>query len=150
MFYDAKRGGLAMFFLKLLFLSSFSFFCFISNCFSSSVHYLSTCSAASATLTEGSSFFDRDERVRAFCKANNFTWLVDGLIAGMQQPEKSLETLDVFGVLDLGAIFGLNGGSCDGAALKVSLAAFDIEHHSNFLHDLLKGLLALKTFKKTL
>lgn len=134
-FYDAKRGGLAMFFLKLLFLSSFSFFCFISNCLSSSVHYLSTCSAASATLTDGSSFFDRDERVRAFCKTNNFTWLVDGLIAGMQQPEKSPETLDIFGGLEVGAVFALNGDSWDSPALKVSLAAFDIEHHSNFLPD---------------
>lgn len=134
-FYDAKQGGLAMFFLKLLFLSSFSFFCFISNCLSSSVHYLSTCSAASATLTDGSSFFDRDERVRAFCKTNNFTWLVDGLIAGMQQPEKSPETLDIFGGLEVGAVFALNGDSWDSPALKVSLAAFDIEHHSNFLPD---------------
>lgn len=60
----------------------------------------------------------------------NFYWLIEGIAAGMEQPKKTLATVQALATLNIGAIVALNGDTWDTDDQKDLLLKYGIEHHT--------------------
>lgn len=65
----------------------------------------------------------------------NFCWLLEGQVAGMAQPSKTLACAQALADINVGAIVALNGDVWSSREQQELLEFFNIEHHSYPLED---------------